>query len=97
MTIPQSYHDKLQQQHETGLFPLVEVVLEGTISFEKFLSEVYYKFQIPHKVVKADIEYKGGSSFGKLLLYLQGNQEENARMIHFFKQRNIQNSVKGYA
>lgn len=97
MTIPQSYHEKLQQQQQTGLFPLVEIELKGTISFEKFLSEVSYKFQIPHKVVKADIEYKGGSAFGKLLLYLQGNPEENSRMIHFFKQRNIENTLKGYA
>lgn len=96
MTIPQSFDSRLQQEQQTGLFPLIEIELNGTVPFEKFLS-VVNEYQIPHKVIKANIEYLGHSSFGKLLLHLQGNAEENTQVIHYFNQNNIQNTVKGYA
>ncbi|MNJ85803.1 Methionine import ATP-binding protein MetN [compost metagenome] len=96
MTIPQSFDSRLQQKQQTGLFPLIEIELNGTVPFEKFLS-VVNEYQIPHKVIKANIEYLGHSSFGKLLLHLQGSAEENTQVIHYFNQNNIQNTVKGYA
>lgn len=96
MTIPQSFDNRLQQQEQAGLFPLVEIELTGAVSFEKFLSLVNQR-NIPHKVIKANIEYLGHSNFGKLLLHLQGDSEENKQAIHYFNQNNILNTVKGYA
>lgn len=96
MTIPQSFDNRLQQEQQAGLFPLIEIELTGSVPFEKFLSLVN-EYKIPHKVIKANIEYLGHSSFGKLLLHLQGSSEENTQVIHSFNQNNIQNTIKGYA
>ena len=50
-----------------------------------------------YKLLKADVEYFGNSNFGKLLLQLQGEAEENQQAIYYFNQNKIQNTVKGYA
>ncbi|WP_300665324.1 ATP-binding cassette domain-containing protein [Fluviicola sp.] len=96
MSIPQSFDSRLQPEQQTGLFPLIEIELTGAVSFEKFLA-VVNEHNIPHKVIKANIEYLGNSNFGKLLLHLQGSSEENTQVIHYFNQNNIQNTIKGYA
>lgn len=97
MNIPQSLSCKLQQQPSAGLFPLVEIELNGNISFEKLLSVVYSDYKIPYRLITANVEYLGKAHFGKLLLYLQGNSDENQKAIQYFIQNNIQNTIKGYA
>ncbi|KMQ68798.1 DL-methionine transporter ATP-binding subunit [Chryseobacterium sp. FH2] len=97
MTIPQELNKKLQKEPQDGLFPLVEVELNEQISVEELLSIVYDKCKIPYKLLKADVEYLGDSNFGKLLLQLQGEEEENQRAIYYFNQNKIQNTVRGYA
>ncbi len=97
MTIPQELNKKLQKEPQDGLFPLVEVELNEQISVEELLSIVYDKYKIPYKLLKADVEYLGDSNFGKLLLQLQGEEEENQQAIYYFNQNKIQNTVRGYA
>ncbi len=97
MTIPQELNKKLQKEPKDGLFPLVEVELNEQISVEELLSIVYDKYKIPYKLLKADVEYLGDSNFGKLLLQLQGEEEENQQAIYYFNQNKIQNTVRGYA
>ncbi|HYK77007.1 MAG TPA: ATP-binding cassette domain-containing protein [Daejeonella sp.] len=97
MNIPQSLSSKLQQEPTAGLFPLVEIELNGNISFEKLLSVVYSDYKIPYKLITADVEFLGKAHFGKLLLQLQGNSDENQQAIQYFNQNNIQNTIKGYA
>ncbi|WP_315057284.1 ATP-binding cassette domain-containing protein [Chryseobacterium indoltheticum] len=97
MTIPQELNKKLQKEPKDGLFPLVEIELNESISVEKLLSVIYDQYKIPYKLLKADVEYLGDSNFGKLLLQLQGGTEENQKAIYYFNQNNIQNTVKGYA
>jgi D-methionine transport system ATP-binding protein len=97
MTIPQELNKKLQKEPQDGLFPLVEVELNENISVEKLLSIVYDKYKIPYKILKADVEYLGEANFGKLLLQLQGEDEENQQAIYYFNQNKIQNTVRGYA
>ncbi|MFY1045667.1 methionine ABC transporter ATP-binding protein [Chryseobacterium sp. GP-SGM7] len=97
MTIPQEINKKLQKEPQNGLFPLVEIQLNQDISVEKLLSIIYDQYKIPYKLLKADVEYLGDSNFGKLLLQLQGETEENQKAIYYFNQNNIQNTVKGYA
>ena len=97
MTIPQEINKKLQKEPKDGLFPLVEVELNEQISVEELLSIVYDKYKIPYKLLKADVEYLGDSNFGKLLLQLQGKNEENQKAIYYFNQNKIQNTVRGYA
>lgn len=97
MTIPQELNKKLQKEPQDGLFPLVEIELNESISVEKLLSVIYDQYKIPYKLLKADVEYLGDSNFGKLLLQLQGGTEENQKAIYYFNQNNIQNTVKGYA
>lgn len=97
MTIPQELNKKLKKEPQDGLFPLVEIELNESISLEKLLSVIYDQYKIPYKLLKADVEYLGHSNFGKLLLQLQGEKEENQKAIYYFNQNNIQNTVKGYA
>ena len=97
MTIPQEINKKLQKEPQNGLFPLVEIELNENISVEKLLSVIYDQYKIPYKLLKADVEYLGDSNFGKLLLQLQGEDEENQKAIYYFNQHHIQNTVKGYA
>ncbi|MFP3594338.1 methionine ABC transporter ATP-binding protein [Chryseobacterium sp. SIMBA_038] len=97
MTIPQELNKKLQKDPQAGLFPLVEIEIDEHISVENLLSIIYDKYKIPYKLLKADVEYLGDSNFGKLLLQLQGEEEENQKAIYYFNQNKIQNTVKGYA
>lgn len=97
MTIPQEISKKLQKEPQNGLFPLVEIELNEKISVEKLLSVIYDQYKIPYKLVKADVEYLGESYFGKLLVHLKGKAEENQKVLYYFNQNNIQNTVKGYA
>lgn len=96
MNIPQSLYNNLQNQPEAGLSPLVEIELNGNIPFEKLLSVVHSDYKIPYQLITADVEYLGTANFGKLLLHLQGNSEDNAKAIQYFNQNNIINTVRGY-
>ncbi|MBP1168041.1 MULTISPECIES: methionine ABC transporter ATP-binding protein [unclassified Chryseobacterium] len=97
MTLPQEFISRLQKEPKEGLFPLVEIELNENISVEQILSTLYNQYKIPYKLLKADVEYFGDSNFGKLLLQLQGETEENQQAIYYFNQNKIQNTVKGYA
>jgi D-methionine transport system ATP-binding protein len=97
VNIPQSISSTLKREPEAGLFPLVEVELNGNILFEKLLSVIYSDYKIPYKLITADVEYLGKASFGKLLLHLQGSPVENEKAIRYFNKNNIQNTIKGYA
>ncbi|WP_160138534.1 methionine ABC transporter ATP-binding protein [Chryseobacterium sp. c4a] len=97
MTLPQELSNRLQKEPQDGLFPLVEIELNESISVEQILSALYNEHKIPYKLLKADVEYFGNSNFGKLLLQLQGAAEENQKAIYYFNQNKIQNTVKGYA
>jgi len=97
MTLPQELSIRLQKEPKEGLFPLVEIELNENISVEQILSALYNQYKIPYKLLKADVEYFGNSNFGKLLLQLQGEAEENQQAIYYFNQNKIQNTVKGYA
>ncbi|WP_347217393.1 ATP-binding cassette domain-containing protein [Chryseobacterium sp.] len=97
MTLPQEINNRLQKEPQDGLFPLVEIELNENISVEQILSALYNEHKIPYKLLKADVEYFGNSNFGKLLLQLQGEAEENQKAIYYFNQNKIQNTVKGYA
>ena len=97
MTLPQELNTRLQKEPQEGLFPLVEIELNENISVEQILSALYNEHKIPYTLLKADVEYFGNSNFGKLLLQLQGEAEENQKAIYYFNQNKIQNTVKGYA
>lgn len=97
MTLLQELNNRLQKEPQDGLFPLVEIELNENISVEELLSTLYTQYKIPYKLLKADVEYLGNSNFGKLLLQLQGKEDENQQAIYYFNQNKIQNTVKGYA
>lgn len=97
MTLPQELNNRLQKEPKEGLFPLIEIELNESISVEQILSTLYNQYKIPYRLLKADVEYLGDSNFGKLLLQLQGEEEENQQAIYYFNQNKIQNTVKGYA
>ncbi|QIY89431.1 methionine ABC transporter ATP-binding protein [Chryseobacterium gallinarum] len=97
MILPQELTRRIQKEPQDGLFPLVELELNANISVEEILSTLHHQYNIPCKLLKAEVEYFGNSNFGKLLLQLQGKTEENQQAIYYFNQNKIQNTVKGYA
>ncbi|SJZ35987.1 methionine ABC transporter ATP-binding protein [Sediminibacterium ginsengisoli] len=97
MSIPQELYKGVKEKYAEGLFPLVEIELNGNIPFEKLIDTIYYHFQIPYKLVKAEVEYLGKANFGKLLLHLLGTDKSNENAIQYFNQNNIKNTIKGYA
>jgi D-methionine transport system ATP-binding protein len=97
MNIPHSLSTVLQPEASAELFPLIEIELNGNISFEKLLSLMYSDYQIPYKLINADVEYLGKENFGRLLLHLQGSSQENSQIIQYLNQNNILNTIKGYA
>ncbi|CAD7797736.1 Methionine import ATP-binding protein MetN [Chryseobacterium aquaeductus] len=97
MTIPQELNKKLQKEPNQGLFPLVEIELNELISVEQLLSKIHDEYKIPYQLLKADLEYLGNSNFGTLLIHLKGELEENQKVIYYFNQNKIQNTLRGYA
>ncbi|NML22357.1 ATP-binding cassette domain-containing protein [Pseudoflavitalea sp. G-6-1-2] len=97
ITLPHEIYINMKQEQAEGLTPLIELELTGNIAFDELIDTVYNKFKIPYKLIKADIEYLGRASFGKLLLHLKGNKETNDRAVEYFNQRKIKNELKGYA
>ncbi len=97
MTLPTSINNTLKENHTSGLFPVVELELNGNINFDQLLSSIQKGYKTPYTILKADIEYLGNSNFGKILLQLKGNTEDNEDVISYFNQNNIQNTVRGYA
>lgn len=97
MTVPKQLTDTLQQEYTEGVFPLIEIELNGNIHFKKLLDTIQYEYQLPYNIIRADIEYTGKANFGKVLIHLKGSKEINERLIHHFNQSNITNFIRGYA
>lgn len=97
MNLPQTLGRRFSQQPDTDLFPLVEIELSGNIAFEKLLSVFYSDFNIPYKLLTAELEYFGKANFGKLLLHLQGSADQNEKALAYFAQNKIKTTIKGYA
>lgn len=77
-------------------FPLVEIQLEGNISLKDLTDTIDYKYNIPYKLLKVDMEYSGKNNYGNILLLLQGEKETNESAFEYFKQHKIKNVIKGY-
>ncbi len=97
MALPQEIYSRLGNNYAEGLFPIVEVELNGTISFERLIDTLYSRFKIPYRLLKADIEFLGEGNFGKLLLELRADKESADKAIQYFNDKNIKNAVRGYA
>lgn len=95
--LPQTILSIMQEEYNEGLFPLIEVVLNGNVVFEKLIDIISNHYKIPYKVIKADIEYIGKVNFGNLLIQLQGSKEQNDKVISYFNQSNIKHVINGYA
>lgn len=77
-------------------FPLVEILLEGNISLKDLTDAMDYKYKVPYKLLKVDMEYSGNNNYGNILLLLQGEKETNETAFQYFKQNKIKNVIKGY-
>lgn len=96
MTVPKQLTN-LQQEYTEGVFPLIEIELNGNIHFKKLIDTIQYDYKLPYNIIKADIEYTGKANFGKVLIHLKGSKETNEQLIHYFNQSNITNVIHGYA
>ncbi|WP_028297396.1 methionine ABC transporter ATP-binding protein [Olivibacter sitiensis] len=97
MTLPKELSENLQKDYQEGLCPIIEIQLNGNMRFDVLIAKISGEYQVPFKVLRADIEYLGDTNFGKLLLHLMGSTEENARAIYYFNQHQLKNTIKGYA
>lgn len=97
MSIPQDLQANLQQEYAPGLHPIIEVELNGHIGFEHIIRAMDNNNNAPYKLIKANIEYLGKANYGKLLFLLQGNEQDIAKAIRYFKSNQLKNTIKGYA
>jgi len=97
MAIAQDIYTSSENISTKDLFPIVEVELNGTISFDRLIDTLYSGLNIPYRLVKADIEFLGKGNFGKLVLELRTDKENTDKAIRYFNQKNIKNTVMGYA
>ncbi|QNL48182.1 hypothetical protein H8S90_15400 [Olivibacter sp. SDN3] len=97
MAIPKKLYDNLKQEHTKGLFPVIEVELNGGVPFDKLLDTIHHHYQIPFKLIRADIEYLGKLNFGKMLLHLHGTTDQTDRTIRYLNENRVKNTLKGYA
>lgn len=89
-----SVKPNLENLKET--FPLVEIFLEGNITFKDLIDTIDYQYKVPYKLIKADVEYSGKNNYGNILLQLQGEEEINETAFQFFKKNKIKTVIKGY-
>ncbi len=97
MALPEEIYNRLGNTYSEGLFPIIEVELNGNISFERLIDAIYSQLKIPYRLLKADIEFLGNGNFGKLLLELRTDKENTDKAIQYLNRKNIKNAVKGYA
>lgn len=97
MTIPQDISEKIQSNFVSGLFPIIEIELVGMVPFDKVIKALYEQYQVPFKLIKADVEYIGKANYGKILIHLQGDQDSQDKALLYFQKNNILNTIKGYA
>ncbi len=97
MSIPRELQQNLLQEYAPGLHPLIEVELNGHIGFEHIIRAMDNNNNAPYKLIKADIEYLGKANYGKLLILLQGDEQDIAKAISYFKSNQLKNTIKGYA
>lgn len=90
--VPQDLYVKLKPAHAEGLNPLLELELTGNISFDELITQL----QVSYKLIKVDIENVGTTSFGKVLLHLQGTGPDNNKALQYFNQHGIKNTIRGY-
>lgn len=83
-------------EHVKETFPLVEIVLEGNITFKDLIDTIDYQYNVPYTLLKADVEYAGKNNYGNILLQLKGKKEINESAFQFFRQNKIKNKIKGY-
>ncbi|GGP04005.1 hypothetical protein GCM10010992_14590 [Cloacibacterium rupense] len=83
-------------EHAKETFPLVEIVLEGNITFKDLIDTIDYQYNVPYTLVKADVEYFGKNNYGNILLQLNGAKEINETAFQFFRKNKIKNVIKGY-
>ena len=89
--------DHLKSTYEIGLYPVIEIELNGKIPLNKVIDTIHIQFEIPYKLIKADIEYFGKTNYGKLILLLQGSTEDTAKTIQYFHSQKMKSNIMGYA
>lgn len=97
LTFPPEFSNRLQKDPKEGLYPVIELQFNGNIPFGECISEINNRYRIPYELLKANVEYVGKANFGKAILYLKGNSQENKSVIQYFDQNNIQHTLRGYA
>jgi D-methionine transport system ATP-binding protein len=96
-SIPRELDGKLHEKNCGSLLPVIELQLDGNLSFEEIISLISNQNSISYQLLKADIDYLGTSNIGSLLLQLKGTSKENEMIIEKLNSNKIQNTIKGYA
>lgn len=97
MKIPSQIFQKLQPQYQAGLNPLLQIELKGGVSLDQLFQILNNEVHIDCNIIKADIEFSGKESFGTLLVFLQGNSDENEKAMHLFSNYKFKSNLIGYA
>ncbi len=97
LTIPGELSAVLRREYVEGLFPVVEIRLDGSVAFEELVSSLSPGGKAVFQLLNADVEYIGQANFGQVLVRLKGTRDENDTVLRALGRQNIHYLIRGYA
>lgn len=75
---------------------VLELELNGKISFDGLLNIIYHDFGIPYKIIAADIEYANGVSYGSVQLLIEAIDDHRANLEYYLNRNKIMHIAIDY-
>lgn len=92
--LPLSYQNKLQNLSSENQSPIIELFFTGEENQSLVISELYKNFGVETKIINAQIESIGATSFGVALARLYGSGAKKA--VAFLRETHPNTEVLGY-
>ncbi|WP_437921283.1 NIL domain-containing protein [Sphingobacterium sp. LRF_L2] len=84
------------QRNLLEYFPVVEVELKGNVTLFHLLSMMAEELKIPHRLLKAEVEFIDNLNFGHVILHLMGSEEQFGLAFQYFLRNKIVVVIKDY-
>ena len=68
---------------------VLELELNGKISFDGLLNIIYHDFGIPYKIITADIDFVGGVSYGTVQLLIEAIDDHRENLEYYLNRNKI--------
>lgn len=88
--IPQS---SLRSQ-TTATYQIIAIELSGEIAFSDLLTLIYTDFQIPCRIVNAEVSFVEQRNFGTVVLDLLGTEQQHSFLLRYLADAGIRSEIK---